>query len=99
VDFFARQNGENMPHARRVDANQKPIVAALRQIGATVQPLFRLGCGVPDLLCAFRGQMFLLEVKDGNGELTEDERAWISSWPYPVYIVRSVDEAIAVLTA
>jgi len=38
--------------AARTDANQSEIVAGLRAIGATVQPLHAVGKGCPDLMVA-----------------------------------------------
>lgn len=89
---------------KRVDANQKEIVAALRKVGATVQTLHEVGKGCPDLLVAFRGVNYLLEVKDGKKtpskqRLNEDEQEWHAKWGGPVHVVRSVDEAIRVLGA
>lgn len=48
-------------YARMRDANEKPIVLALRAVGAHVTQLD--GKGVPDLLVGFRGATHLLEVK------------------------------------
>jgi hypothetical protein len=47
--------------AARRDANEQSIVSALEQVGAAVQRLD--GDGVPDLLCSFRGVLYLLEIK------------------------------------
>ena len=85
----------------RVDANQAEITAALRKIGASVQPIHTLGRGVPDLLVCFLGVLYLIEVKDGNQppsrqRLTDDERKWRVSWGGPVYMARSVDEALRI---
>ena len=85
--------------AAKVDRNQPEIVAALRAIGATVQPLHTVGRGVPDLLVGWRGANLLLEVKDGAGKgLTPDQVEWHCQWRGQVCIVRSVDDALAVLT-
>lgn len=91
-----------MRRAARVDANQQEIVQALRMVGATVQHLHTLGRGVPDLLVARHGGMWLMELKDGNAppskrKLTADEIRWINEWEGPVYVVESVDEAIAIV--
>ena len=55
-----------MSRAKRVDANQGEIVDALRAVGAKVQPLHMVGEGVPDLLVRYRGDLHLVEVKDGR---------------------------------
>lgn len=88
-----------MRRAARVDANQAEIVKALRQIGATVTPLHRVGQGVSDLLVSFRQRWLVLEVKDGAKppsarELTPDEKEWIGKQKAPVYIVTSPLEAV-----
>jgi len=93
-----------MRRAARVDANQSEIVAALRAVGVSVQPLHTVGKGCPDLLCGVRGTNLLLEIKDGNKppsarKLTSDEAAWHESWRGQVAIVESVDEAIAAAQA
>ena len=55
-----------MRRAAKIDANQTQVVIALRAAGATVQSLAAVGVGVPDLLVGFRGQTYLMEVKDGQ---------------------------------
>lgn len=79
----------------RPDTNQKKIVAALRDIGAVV---FLIGKPF-DLLVGFRGQLFLLEVKnpEGRDKLGLSQEADIlalSLVGVEVRVVRSVDEAI-----
>jgi hypothetical protein len=88
--------------AAKVDDNQTEIVSALRQIGASVQPIHMVGKGVPDLLVGFRGQTLLLEVKDGSKppskrRLTPDEQEWHQAWRGHVAIVESVEDAIGEL--
>jgi hypothetical protein len=89
--------------ARRVDANQAQIVAALRAAGCTVEVLSDVGRGVPDLLVGIRGRNLLVEVKDGSlppsrRRLTDDELAWHARWRGAVVVVHDVHEAIAILT-
>jgi hypothetical protein len=83
--------------AKRVDNNQKIIVAALRNIGAAVLSLAPMGKGCPDLLVSRLGINYLLEVKSEDGKLTPDEQAWHDSWCGQVAIVRTVEEAIDVV--
>jgi len=88
-----------MRRAARVDANQREIVAALRQAGVSVQPLHTVGKGCPDLLCGVWGTNLLIEIKDGQKvpsarKLTPDEAAWHQSWRGQVAIVESVDDAL-----
>ncbi len=89
--------------AARIDENQPDIVAALRQIGATVQPLHTVGSGCPDLLVGYRGQNFLLEVKNpkqkpSDQRLTPDQVKWHGEWRGVVHIVKSEDDAIAIVS-
>ncbi|MFE3839609.1 hypothetical protein [Pseudogemmobacter sonorensis] len=92
-----------MRRAAATDRNQAEIVAALRAIGATVQPLHAVGQGCPDLLCGFRGRNILIEVKDGEKppsarKLTPDQIEWHGGWKGQVIVVEDADAAIAVLT-
>lgn len=89
--------------AAKVDANQKEIVEALRNIGCTVQSLASVGKGVPDLLVAnTTGDLFLMEIKDGKKppserKLTTDQVKWHSAWKSKVHIVLDVDQAISIV--
>ena len=92
-----------MPRIARVDRNQAEIVSALRQIGATVQPIHMVGRGCPDLLVGFRSRNYVLEVKDGAKvpsarKLTPDELRWHDDWRGEVFIVKDEYEAIEVIT-
>jgi hypothetical protein len=89
--------------AAKVDANQAEIVAALRKIGATVQPLHGVGSGCPDLLVGYRGVNYTLEIKDGSKppsarKLTPDQVEWHINWRGQVAVADSIDAAVAVLT-
>lgn len=83
-----------MRRIARVDRNQAAIVAALRKIGANVQPIHTQGMGVPDLLVGLRGKNYLLEVKVGKEKLTPMEAEWMTNWRGQVCVVRSPEEAI-----
>lgn len=88
--------------AARVDDNQKEVVKALRDAGATVQHLHTVGSGCPDILVGFRGINHLMEIKDGSKprskrELTPDEQEWHDAWRGEVTIVNSADEALFVI--
>lgn len=91
-----------MRRAAKIDANQPAVIAALRQIGCTVQPLHAVGKGCPDLLVGFIGGNVLLEIKDGNKPpsarlLTPDQVDWHQMWKGPVAVVKTPEEAIAVV--
>jgi Holliday junction resolvase len=92
-----------MRRAAKVDANQPEIVAALRKVGADVQSLAAVGEGVPDLLVGFRGETFLIEVKDGSKapsarQLTDDQIEWHAAWRGGrCVVVNDVVEALAAI--
>lgn len=85
-----------------LDANQPSIVEALRQAGASVTSLASVGNGCPDLLIGIRKVTTVFEVKDGakppsKRKLTEAEQDWHNAYRGSVYIVESVEQALAVL--
>lgn len=86
-----------MRRAARTDTNHAEIVQALRQVGAEVLDLSRMGNGCPDLLVNFRGLMSLMEIKAETGEMTDDQLEFSLRWPFDV--VRSVDEALRAIGA
>jgi hypothetical protein len=91
-----------MRRAARIDRNQPEIVAALRSVGATVQPLHTIGKGCPDALIGYRGRNLLFEIKDGllvpsKQALTADELKWHVMWEGQVCTVNSIEAAIAAL--
>ena len=93
-----------MRRAARIDRNQPDIIKALRYAGATVQPTHTLGKGCPDLLVGFRGENFLLEIKDGGKspsrrKLTNDETTWIENWRGKVRVISTIDEALDAIGA
>jgi hypothetical protein len=66
-----------MRHAARVDKNQEEIVSALRSAGAYVWII-----GLPvDLLVGYKGQTFLVEVKNGpRKRLTALQDDFFNNW-------------------
>ncbi len=98
-----------MKYARRRDSNEKPIIEALKAAGAFVQPLD--GTGVPDLLVGYKGQTFLIEVKDpkmgarnsrtqhGHKTATgmrESQEKWWAQWlGAQPHLVTTPEEAVA----
>ena len=93
-----------MRRAARVDANHDQIVSALRAAGAVVQSLAAIGKGCPDILCAFRGNLFLLELKDGSKppsgqKLTEAQVKWHQAWGALVEVVNSPEQALRAIGA
>jgi len=88
-----------MRRAARVDANQEQIVSALRAAGASVQSLAPIGKGCPDLLVAFRGDMHLIEVKQGKGKTNDLQKEWHEAWKADVHVVYGPEEALRVIGA
>jgi hypothetical protein len=86
----------------RVDANQRAIVVALRDIGASVQSLATVGNGCPDILVGRDGQNWLFEIKDptkppSGRRLTAKEDAWHCGWRGQVAIVETADDALCII--
>jgi hypothetical protein len=79
--------------AANVDTSQKPIVDALRKIGASVQILSAVGKGCPDLLVGWHGRNTLLECKTGNDKLNQMQVGWHETWAGQVAVVRTPEEA------
>ena len=89
--------------ARRVDENQKEIVAALRKAGVSVLILSDLGKGCPDIAIGFETgwgkRNYFLELKNGDKplsaqKLTSAEQSFFDTWRGQVAIVRSVNDAL-----
>ncbi|UEP31593.1 hypothetical protein [Burkholderia sp. B21-007] len=85
--------------ARRADGNQPAIIAALRDIGATVQPLHTVGSGVPDLLVAYGNRTFVMEIKDpskprSDRQLTPAQVKWHEMWIGEKHVVETPMQAI-----
>lgn len=83
--------------ARKRDANEPGIVAALRDVGATVLEMDKPA----DLLVGYRGQTYLLEVKNGNQppswqRVTKDQAEFFRTWDgRRAVVVRTMREALA----
>lgn len=84
-------------HARRVDANQAEIIKALEKVGCHVSRIEK----PVDLLVSYRGTWFVIEVKnpDGFDTITDDQAQFIAESKAPVYVVRSVEGAVSVVSA
>jgi hypothetical protein len=81
--------------ARKRDANEKPIVEALRRAGVLVQRISERGfC---DLVCMTKIEggfsLVLLEVKSRTGKATKAQVEYRRDG-WPVVIVRTVDDAL-----
>lgn len=80
-----------MRRSAKRDANEKPIVEALRRIGANVIRLHE-PC---DLLVGFRKRTLLLEVKTMDGSLTKPQAEFFAYWRGEAYIVQNIEQAMA----
>ncbi len=76
------------------DSNELAIVKALKQAGASVARISETG--MPDLICWYRGSIFLLEVKTAKGRarLAQIQR---SAEGWPVVTVRTEEAALAAI--
>ncbi len=87
----------------RTDANQPAIVKHLRQIpGVSVEILAAVGGGVPDLLVGYRGENYLLEVKDpakipSKRRLTDDQEVWHANWRGQAAVVMTFEDCVRVI--
>ena len=85
-----------MRRAARTDNNQNAIREAMEKCGASVLSLAQIGKGCPDLLVAFRGKNYLVEVKNGDRywSMTQDQREFHTAWMAPIAVLDSVEAAI-----
>ena len=83
---------------KRTDSNQREIVEALRQFGASVIDTHTVGHGYVDINVGYHNRTYLFEVKTDSGRLTKDEKEFHGSWRgAPIYIIRNVEDAIRIL--
>ena len=88
----------------RVDRNQAEIVEAFRRYGASVAHTHTLGQGFPDLVVGYRGQNWLVEVKDwmkpvSARKLTPVEQAFRDAWRGSYHVVETVGDVAALIEA
>lgn len=92
-----------MAFTKRVkrDSVHSEIVAALREVGATVCDLAAVGGGVPDILVGYRGHNYLMEIKTPKhgtkAGTAQRQTEWHTLWRGSAHYVRSVDEAYKVI--
>ena len=89
--------------AKRVDANQPEIVAALRAIGCSVSDTSGAGEGFTDIVVGYRGINYLIEIKDGSKPpskriLTKPQQDFHRDWRGQVAIAKNPEEAIKIVT-
>ena len=88
-----------MRYAAKVDANQNPIVKGLKSIFGpdVVFDLSAVGRGCPDIMIGIRGVNILMEIKTDKGKLTTDQQIFHRTWDGQAHVVRTLEEAIAVI--
>jgi hypothetical protein len=85
---------------RKVDANQKQLVDALRKIpNVTVFSTHTIGKGVPDIVVGYCGSNYLFEIKDGakppsQQKLTPMEVDFFASWKGQVKVATCLDDIL-----
>lgn len=89
-------------HQGRVDQNQASIVASLRAVGCEVLITSGVADGYPDLTVVTPAQgsarrIIWLECKRPGEHLTEREQAFAEGAGDLLYVVHSVEEALAVV--
>lgn len=96
-----------MRYAAKKDTNHREIAQALASV-CKVADMSRVGGGFPDLLvCPYVGPFkaipVLIEIKREKskgvsaGKLQENQQAFREGWPGPLFVVRSIDEALGCL--
>lgn len=80
---------------KKRDANERPIIDALRAVGATVEQLS--GPNVPDLLVGYHGANWLFEVKTAKGKESDGQKSWSLGWMGTVYVVRTPERALELI--
>ena len=87
-------------YAVKVDANQKEIVDALRQVNCSVCLTHMVGRGFPDLVVGYHDiktgepKNLLMEVKTEDGKLNELEKEFHKDWKGPVVVVHNILDAL-----
>jgi hypothetical protein len=86
----------------KVDDNQPEIAELFQDLGATVLYTHTLGKGAPDIIVGYRGENFLVEIKDGKKvpskqKLTPDEREFHATWNGQICIVKDAQGVYSLL--
>jgi len=90
----------DMRRRGRTDANQTEIVKVFRKLGFSVAVTSMIGQGFPDIIIGKHKCNWLIEIKDGKKvlsqrDLTDDEEKFISNWKGSVFLVETIEQAIA----
>jgi Holliday junction resolvase len=82
---------------RKVDGNQRDIIATFESCGFTVVNLSRVGEGCPDLLIGRAGKCWLVEAKnpEGRNRIEQSQIDFAEAWNGPdIAIVRTVEDVV-----
>ena len=84
------------------DDNQKEIVNSLRQLGISVAVCSQAGDGFPDLVVAYKGFNYMIEIKDGNKppsaqKLTSKQRKFHKQWKGQIAVANSLDQVFEII--
>lgn len=87
----------------RKDKNHAPIVQAIEKAGGVVIDMSRLGRGVPDIAVWTRKGWQVAEIKNpenyyGRRGLNALQKEWAGKQQAPVFIIRTIEEALALVT-
>jgi Holliday junction resolvase - archaeal type len=89
-------------YSSKADANQTEIVKALRAVGASVFITSNVAKGFPDLVVGYNGINYLVEIKDGKKQPSEQKLKphqieLHASWRGQICVVNSVEQALKVI--
>lgn len=90
-------------YAKRTDSNHAQILETLTKCGWYCLDTSRAGFGAPDAIAVRRGEVKLIEIKDGSKppsarrltKTEEEVHAAFKAAGLPIVILTSVDEALA----
>lgn len=88
-------------YAKKVDVNQKEIVKAFRQLGATVIDLSKVGKGVPDVIVGYKDRTIFVEIKSGSkAKFTPHQIEFINEWRGgKIERVETVDDVVKIINS
>lgn len=86
-------------HKVKKDTNHTAIVQLLRAHGATVIDCAALKKAF-DILVIYKGEVYIMEIKSGNGKLSDGElecKASIEKHGVKYHVVREFDQVLSIL--
>jgi hypothetical protein len=88
---------------KKVDTNQSKLVAQMRKIpGLRVAHTHIVGNGFVDVVCGYKGQNFLFEIKDPSKppsarKLTPDEEKFHSTWTGSIHVIEKIEDVLSII--